>query len=296
MVNNCNPDFKEESKKNQKALTFALLLILLFAFIEAGVGWMSGSLALISDAGHMFTDSIALFVAWIAGYFMNKPPSKSHSYGFARIEVLAALLNALFMLVVIISIVYESIDRLFNYTEVKGNWVLIVASLGLLINLFVAYILSNSMHGHGHSNLNTRSAMLHVMGDLFGSVVAILSGLVICLTGWMPIDPILSIVICFIIIRSVYQLLQETFLVLMEGVPDHIDLYEVKSFLLSIDNITQVSDLHIWNLSTGYVALTAHIKLDNNNFSNWQSILNNINNGLSSKFGIKHVTVQPELN
>jgi cobalt-zinc-cadmium efflux system protein len=293
MNNICHPNYKEEEKKNQQALTFAVLLTFGYGLVEAVVGWQYGSLALLSDAGHMFTDSTALLMAWLAGVFMNRPPSKKHSYGYARIEVITALVNAFFMLCVIAVIVYEAIDRIWHQVDVDGGMVFVVAVIGLFINLIVAFRLSHSGDGHGHANLNTRAALVHVIGDLLGSVAAILAGAIIYFTGWMPIDPILSMVICLIVIRSVYHLLKESFLVLMEGVPEHIDLHEVKIFLTELPEVVAVSDLHIWNLSTGYIALTAHMQITDLN--HWPNILKQAQLSLQKEFDIRHITIQPEL-
>lgn len=293
MKNHCHPNFEEEGDRNQRALTIAVVLTFGYGIVEAIVGWKFGSLALLSDAGHMFTDSTALLMAWVAGIFMRRPPSEKHSYGFARIEVITALANAFFMLLVIATISYEAFDRIWHPVEVNGSMVFVVAVVGLIVNLIVAFKLSHAGGSHGHANLNTRAALVHVVGDLLGSVAAILAGLIIYLTGWMPIDPILSMIICLIVIRSVYQLLKESFLVLMEGVPDHIDLYEVNNFLNQVDNVTGVSDLHIWNLSSGYIALTAHVRITDLN--QWPRVLDTMQKGLNKEFGIRHITVQPEL-
>lgn len=293
MENVCHPNFKEENKHNQRALTFAVVITIAYAIVEAVVGWASGSLALISDAGHMVTDATALILAWIAGRFMQKPPSSKHSYGYSRLEVLTALVNAVFMLIVIAVIIYEAVERIWHPVDVDGGAVFFVAVIGLLVNLLVAYILSGASHGHGHANLNTRAALVHVIGDLLGSVAAIMAGAIIYFTGWMPIDPILSMVICLIVIRSVYQLLKESLLVLMEGVPDHIDLYEVSKHLSSLDHVIAVSDLHVWNLSSGYIALTAHIRVKK--IEDWPDILLAARKSLNENFGIKHITIQPEI-
>ncbi len=293
MNNSCHHDFKHEGERDQRALTIALVLTISYALVEASVGYMSGSLALISDAGHMITDAVALLLAWLAGKYMHKPPSETHTYGLARIEVITALVNALFMLIVIFWIIYEAIIRIKQHTVVDGGSVFIVATIGLFINILVAYMLSKSDHGHGHANLNTRAALVHVIGDLLGSVAAILAGAIIYVTGWMPIDPILSVVICGIVLTSVYRLLRESFLVLMEGVPEHIDLNEVNNFLKSLDKINHVSDLHIWNLSTGYIALSAHVRISDLNA--WPQILKAAEQGLAEKFLIKHITIQAEI-
>lgn len=293
MTNKCQPNFKLDNHKNQKSLAFALFITLGYSVVEAVVGYWSGSLALLSDAGHMLTDATALLLAFLAGLFMRRPPSKRHSYGFARIEVVTAVINALFMLLVIAAIVYEAVERLRYPADVDGSSVFIVATIGLLINLLVAFKLSSASHGHGHTNLNTRAALVHVIGDLLGSVAAILAGGIIYFTGWMPIDPILSMVICIIVIRSVYQLLKESFLVLMEGVPEHIDLREINKFLNSLSHVIDVSDLHVWNLSSGYIALTAHIKLKD--LAAWPAVLQEAKSGLSDHYGIEHITIQAEV-
>jgi len=293
MNNSCHPDAQHEDQQDQRFLTIALFLTISYAFVEAFVGYISGSLALISDAGHMITDAVALLLAWLAGKYMHRPPSKTHTYGLARIEVITALVNAIFMLAVIFGIIYEAIVRIKQHTVVDGASVFIVATIGLFINILVAYMLSKSDHGHGHANLNTRAALVHVIGDLLGSVAAILAGAIIYLTGWMPIDPILSVVICGIVLTSVYKLLRESFLVLMEGVPNHIDLTEVNNFLKNLAGVTNVSDLHIWNLSSGYVALSAHLKIIDLNA--WPQLLTEAEKGLAEKFLVKHITIQPEV-
>lgn len=280
-------------KKEQTALKTAIILTFSYAIVEAVAGWYSGSLALISDAGHMITDVAALLLAWFAGIFMQRPASKNHSYGFLRIEVVTALINSIFMVAVIAGIIYEAIDRIWNHTEVQGGLVFIVALVGLIVNLIVISLLH---HGEEHKNLNTRAALVHVIGDLLGSVAAILAGIIIYFTGWMIVDPLLSMVICVIVIRSVYELLKESFLVLMEGVPKNIDLHEVKEFITSIPKVIDISDLHVWNLSSGYVLLTAHVKIDDRDNSYWSDILQQLHVGLVEKFGIEHITIQPDFN
>jgi len=274
-----------KDKKEQAALKAAIIMTFSYALVEAVAGWYCGSLALISDAGHMITDVAALLLAWLAGIFMQKPASKKHSYGFLRLEVVTALVNSVLMIVVIVGIIYEAIDRILHHsTQVQGGVVFIVALVGLVVNLIVIYILH---HGEEHKNLNTRAALVHVIGDLLGSVAAILA-------GWMIVDPLLSMVICVIVIRSVYELLKESFLVLMEGVPKNIELHEVKKFILNIPKISGISDLHIWNLSSGYILLTAHVKIDDQENSDWGYILEQLQHGLVEKFGIEHITIQPK--
>lgn len=268
-------------------LTGALYFTLGFAFVEAVAGWFSGSLALISDAGHMLTDSTALGLAALAAWLARRPPSRRHSYGLVRLEILAALLNGLLMLGLITFIAIEALDRFSQPVHVQGGTVTIVAMVGLFVNLGVFWQLSR-----GEATLNTRAALMHVMGDLLGSVAALLAGLVIYFTGWMPIDPLLSLLVSGLILVSAWRLLSEAVHVLLEGVPANIDLDAVGRDLAAIDGVADVHDLHVWALSTGQVALSAHMEL--RSMAEWPQILNKARGMLSGTHGIGHVTLQPE--
>lgn len=268
-------------------LIVALMLTLAFAIIEAFTGWWAQSLALLSDSAHMFTDSLSLGLAALAAHFARRPPSARHSYGLARLEVLAALINGLFMLGIVAFIVTEALDRLSHPREVAGGAVLGVACIGLLINAGVAWQLMR-----GERTLNKHGALLHVLGDALGSVAAITAGAVILLTGWMPIDPILSLAVSLLILISTLNLLRETLHVLMEGVPRNIDLNQVGQALASLDNVSRVHDLHIWTLASGQIAISAH--LDIRHLDQWPHILDEARDLLSHDFGIGHVTLQPE--
>ena len=268
-------------------LTGALLLTLSFAFVEVVAGFWSGSLALISDAGHMLTDSTALGLAAIAAWLAKKPPSERHTYGLVRAEVLAALFNGVLMLALIGFIAVEALDRFAQPIAVRGEAVTVVAVLGLLINLGVAWKLS-----HGGDDLNTRGALMHVMGDLMGSVAAITAGLVITFTGWTPIDPLLSLLVAGLILVSAWRLLSEALHVLLEAVPKDVNLEQVGSDLAGIAHVTSVHDLHIWALSSGTIALSAH--LDVEDLSHWSQVLAAARTLLEQKYGIRHVTLQPE--
>ncbi len=266
----------------------ALLLTFAFAIVEALTGWWSGSLALISDAGHMFSDSSALGLAALAAWIAHRPPSARHSYGFVRAEVIAALINSIAMLAVITWIAVEAIGRLRHPQVVAGGPVMVVAALGLLVNLVVAFVLSKEQH-----SINTRAAMVHVMGDLLGSVAALAAGMVIYFTGWMLIDPILSLVVAALILFSSLNLLREALHVLMEGVPHDMQLEEVGQAMAEQAGVSSVHDLHIWTLSSGKVALSAHIVL--NDLNNWPEILDGMRHMLHDHFDIDHVTLQPEV-
>jgi cobalt-zinc-cadmium efflux system protein len=269
------------------SLLVALLLTLSFAGVEAVAGWWSGSLALVSDAAHMFTDSSALGLAAGAAWLARRPPSMRHSYGLLRAEVLAALFNSVLMLVLIGTIVHEAIDRFGTPRDIRGEAVIGVAVVGLIVNLVVAWILHR-----GEQTLNSRAALLHVLGDALGSVAAIVAGIVIVATGWTPIDPLLSMLVAVLILVSALRLLREALHVLMEGVPGHVRLDDVGHDLASLDGVLRVHDLHIWTLSSGTIALSAHLEI--RTLDDWPGILAAARQAMDTRHGIRHVTLQPE--
>ena len=269
-------------------LPLALAVTLLYAGVEAGAGWWAGSLALLSDAGHMLTDALALALAAGAAWAARRPPTARLTYGLQRIEILAALGNAGFMLAVILVIAWSATDRLLNPAPVHGLAVTAVALVGLLVNIGVAWLLA-----HGEETLNTRAALLHVIGDLLGSVAALVAGLVIQFTGWTPIDPLLSLFICALILFSTLRLAREAVHALLEGVPPGLTLPEVGRRMASIDGVVSVHDLHIWSLSSRRAALSAHVVV--RDLEAWPRILAELTELLHAAFEIGHSTLQPEL-
>jgi cobalt-zinc-cadmium efflux system protein len=274
--------------RSQKILAWALGLTLSFAGVEVGFGFWSNSLALISDAGHMVTDAAALGLALLAQIIAKRPPTAKHSFGFGRAEALAAFINGLIMLMVIGWISYEAIQRLSHPEVVQGAAVMLVASIGLGINIIVAWVLS-----HDKESLNTKAALVHVMGDLLGSVAAIISGAVIYYTGWMQVDPILSIFVSLLILKSTIGVLSQSYHFLMEGVPRHIDYVQIGNELEDIDGVLSVHDLHIWEMSPGHPALIGHLEIDD--LSAWPRILENVKEMLLRKHDIDHITLQAEV-
>ena len=269
-------------------LLVALLPTLFFAGVEAVAGWWSGSLALLSDAAHMVTDSSALGLAAAAAWLARRPPSTRHSYGLVRAEVLAALVNSLLMLVLIGFIAHEAIDRFGSPREIAGGTVIGVAVTGLIVNLVVAWVLSRGEH-----TLNTRAALLHVLGDALGSVAAITAGVVIVVTGWMPIDPLLSLLVAALILVSALRLLREAVHVLMKGVPLHIRLDAVGRDLAALPGVLRVHDLHVWTLFSGTLALSTHLEL--RDLADWPATLAAASRTMEARHGIRHVTLQPEV-
>ncbi len=271
---------------NRRALTIALCLTAGFALVEAVGGYYSGSLALLSDAGHMVTDAAALGLALFADAFARRPPSRRASYGYGRAEVLAAFINAIAMLAVVAGIAIEAVRRLLDPSPVAGGWVVGIAVAGLVVNLLAAWVLARAA-----GSLNTRGALLHVMGDLLGSLAAIIAGGVIVATGWMPIDPLLSLAVALLILRSTWQLLKQSTGVLMEGVPTHLDFDAIGRALAALPGVTDVHDLHVWNMSAEGVALSAHVSLARG--EDWLPVLAQAKRLLGNDFGIRHATLQP---
>jgi cobalt-zinc-cadmium efflux system protein len=271
----------------QHVLWMVLLLTAGFALVEVVAGFLAGSLALLSDAGHMVTDVAALGLALFANAVGRRAPSQRASYGYGRAEVLAAFVNAIVMLAVVAVIAIEAVRRLLEPTPVQGQTVFGVALAGLAINILCAWLLSRVS-----GSLNTRGAMIHVLGDLLGSLAAIIAGGVIMATGWMPIDPILSLVVSILILRSTVQLLKQSTGVLMESVPTHLDYNAIGQALARLPGVTGVHDLHVWNMTAERAALSAHIVLADGNV--WPQTLAAAQRMLARDFAIEHVTLQPD--
>jgi cobalt-zinc-cadmium efflux system protein len=273
--------------RSQATMGFALGLTLLFAVIEAVTGYLAHSLALISDAGHMVTDAAALGLALMAQLIASRPPSARHSFGFVRAEALAAFVNSLAMILLVGWIVFEAAKRLAHPQAVHGSTVLVVASIGACINILVAWILSR-----GEQSINTRAALVNVLGDLLGSVAAIAAGAIIHFTGWVRIDPILSIFVSLLILKSTAGVLRESYHFLMEGVPHQIDYLGVGADLAAVPGVLSVHDLHVWDMSPGDPALIGHLEIADLNA--WPEVLRAVKEMLLDKHGIDHVTLQPE--
>jgi cobalt-zinc-cadmium efflux system protein len=271
----------------RQALSRALVLTAVFALVEAAGGWLAGSLALLSDAGHMFTDAAALGLALFAQWIAQRPPSRRASYGYARAEVLAAFINALALLALVVFIAIEAVRRLLVPQPVAGGMVLAIAFVGLMANLGSAWILARA-----GSSLNARSAMLHVLSDMLGSAAAIVAGAVILFTGWTPIDPILSLAVSLLILRSTWRLLAQSTGVLMEGVPTHLSYDEIGRALAAVRGVVAIHDLHVWHMTSDRVALSAHLLIQES--SEWPQTLAAAQRLLAERFGIDHVTLQPD--
>lgn len=270
-----------------RTLLFALVFTTGFAVVEVFGGIVADSLALLSDAGHMLTDSLSLGVGAFAAWLARAPASRRHSFGLQRAEVLGALFNVIFMFGVMVFIAYEAVRRIAETPEVAGEVVVLIGGLGLLVNIIVAAVLMR-----GQQTLNVRGALLHVLGDLLGSVAAVAAGVVILLGGPMVVDPVLSLFVCLLILVSAVRLLRQVVRVLMEAVPEGIDARAVGEALTTIRGVHAVHDMHIWSLASNSHALAAHVELES--MVDWEQILPEMRTLLSERFAITHTTLQPE--
>ena len=268
-------------------LLTAVALTLGYAVVELIGGLWSHSLALIGDAGHMATDSFSLAFALVANILAQRGADARHSYGHGRIEVMAAFVNALFMLGVIAWIFFEAYQRFMTPPPVAGAPVIGIAGVGLLINLAVAWSLSRD-----RDNMNTRAALIHVLGDLLGSVAAIAAGIIIYFGGPVQVDPILSCVIGCLILHSVWGVLCDTTQVLLDGVPSSLSYEEVGSAIEAVPGVKAVHDLHVWVMTQNHNAVSAHIQVQSHR--HWPKILKAIRAMLKERYHITHVTLQPE--
>lgn len=265
----------------------AALLTVGFAVIEALGGWWTGSLALLSDAGHMLTDGAALMIGAGAAWIARRPPSGRHSYGYGRAEVLAAGINAALMLAIAAAVAFEALMRFDRPVEVKGGPVAVIAFVGLALNVAVLHWLSPHTH-----DLNARAARLHVIGDVLGSVAALVAGAAIALGGSTRVDPAASLLICVLIAVSSLRLLREGLHALMEAAPPGLSVDAIGTEMASVPGVRSVHDLHVWTLSGSRTALSAHVVV--HSLADWERTLRALQARLHERYAIDHVTLQPE--
>lgn len=276
---------------NERAVLIGLTLTGSFMVAEIVGGLLSGSLALIADAGHMLTDTVALFLAWLAFRLGRRPADTRRSFGYSRIEVLAGLLNALSLFALVGWIAYEAVQRFMTPQEVLAGPMFIIAVLGLLVNLIVFRILQGADTDH----VNIKGASLHVLGDLLGSVGAIVAAVVIWFTGWMPIDPILSVLVSILILRSAWGLITRTFNILMEGTPEGTEPDAIKQALLAeVTGLASVDHVHIWSLSSGQTMATLHIGLAPG--ADPATVTASVKQALQLDHGVNHATIEIDWN
>ncbi|MDW7747157.1 MAG: cation diffusion facilitator family transporter [Halomonas sp.] len=252
-------------------------------------GILSGSLALLADAGHMLTDTAALALAWFAARISRRPADEKRSFGYHRVQILAAFVNGLTLIAIVVWIFIEAIRRLLSPVEVMGTTMLAIAALGLLVNVVVFAIL----HFGDRDNLNIRGAALHVLGDLLGSVAAIVAALVILATGWMPIDPLLSLLVALLILRSAWKLTRESGHILLEGAPDDLDAATLRREIPEqLEAVCNVHHVHVWSLTPGRHLVSLHAAIEEG--EDRQAALVAIRTLLVKRYGLDHATIQLE--
>ncbi len=275
---------------SRRSLFVALALISCFMVAEAVGGLLSGSLALLADAGHMMTDAAAIALALLALWIAGRPASIGRTFGYHRTEVLAAMFNALSLWAIAAWITYEAIHRLTNASEIsiEGGLMTAVGAIGLVVNIAAALVLRRG----AQRSLNVEGAFKHVMADLMGSVAVVISALVVITTEWVIIDPILSLLIAGLIVFSSRRLIRKTVNVLLEGTPEHIDLYRLCSDLEDVEGVTLVHDVHVWTISSNYYSLTAHVLIDQSYLGDADELLDRLRRIAREKYGIHHLTLQ----
>lgn len=272
---------------NQRSVLLALVLTATFMGVEVVGGVLSGSLALIADAGHMLTDAAALALAWAGFHFGRRASNARKTFGYLRLEVLAGFVNALTLFLLVLWVAWEAVARLRAPAPVLAGPMLVVALLGLAVNIAVFGILRRADTTH----VNIRGAMLHVLGDLLGSVAAIVAAIVIHFTGWTPIDPILSVLIVLLILRSAWALLKNSLHILLEGTPPDIDIERLGTHLLEgVDGLAGVDHVHVWSITSGQPAATLEARIQPG--ADPRAVTRAIKRTLAEAFGIGHSTVE----
>jgi cobalt-zinc-cadmium efflux system protein len=278
------------AESDSKRVQIALVLTGVFMLVEVVGGLISGSLALLADAGHMLTDTMALALAAIAFRVSARPADAKRSYGYHRFQILAAFVNGLTLVGIVFWILFEAINRFMSPNEVMGELMLVVAGTGLLVNVAAFLVL----HGGDQENMNLRGAALHVMGDLLGSVAAIVAALIIIFTGWMPIDPLLSVLVAALILRSAWDLLKRSAHVLLEGAPEWLDVRQMEDRIsAAVPGIVSIHHVHVWGLTLQRVMLTMHICVAGGDGDPTETV-RHVKKILLQEFGIDHSTIEVE--
>jgi len=283
-------DARDQRERNKKGLLIAFCITAGIMLLEFFGGLITNSLALLSDAGHMLSDAGALALSLIAFWFSSKPPSPRKTYGFYRFEILAALFNGVMLFIIAGFIVWEAIERFMEPPRVASGTMVAIATIGLLANATSAYFLMNK--GDVKGNVNLRSAYLHVIGDALGSAGAIVGGLLMLLISWYWVDPLISVLVALLILKSAWGVFNHTTHILMEGTPLAIDHGEVREALQSIPGVRDVHELHIWTITSGMDSLSCHLLVEDD--CDCQSVLQEAIHKIEERFRIRHTTIQVE--
>ncbi|CAO3587842.1 unnamed protein product [Absidia cylindrospora] len=318
------------SSSTKRKLWFATGLALVFFFTELVAGYLANSLALFSDAFHLLSDVVSFLVALVAIYLAEKPPTSRHTYGFHRAEVIAALVSVITIWILTAFLVREAIERIKSPQEIDAKLMCITASIGVVINIILAYVLGGHHHGHSHgddhghshshgdeghshdehdeenttsgqmqhrkeANINLRAAALHVIGDLLASIGILISSIILLVNPKLTIvDPICTFIFSLLVLYTTYHLVKDSLAVLMEGVPQHIKPEQIEKSLLQVPGVVAVHDLHVWVLSPGKSSLTAHISIEREAFNRYDDILTKSQRIICDMYGVHHSTLQIE--
>lgn len=289
------PQHASQAIEKRFLLSLALTGLILLAEVIGGL-W-TGSLALLSDAAHVFMDIFALGLSYVALRLSALPPDDRHTFGFHRLEVLAALANGVTLAGVAVGIFVEAYRRLQAPEPVKSLELLVIAAVGLVVNLIVAFVLRGHVHTHGDyevEDLNVKSAFLHVLGDAVSSVGVIVTALIIWRTGWTLADPIMSVLIGLMIIVNSWRVTRASLHILVEGVPEGFRLADVAQAMGGVPGVTDVHDLHVWSICSGHSALSAHVVIADQSLGQTQDVMHELKRRLRSGFGVEHTTIQFE--
>jgi cobalt-zinc-cadmium efflux system protein len=274
-----------------RRLAWSIAITLTFVLIEAIAGYFSHSLALVSDAGHNLADALALFFAWYGVWIARKPSTERHTFGYHRVGILAALINAVSLVVIALLIFREAAGRLGNPQPVHSRPMIIIASIAIAMNTTISLWL----RGDARHDLNVRSAYMHMVGDAISAVGVVIAGIVIAVTGMPVADSIISILIGVLILWSSWGILQESVNVLLESIPKGMDMNEVQQTIVDVAGVLAVHDLHVWTIGSGIIACSCHITVGEQSISSGQDVLRVVNRELETRFGISHSTIQVEV-
>jgi cobalt-zinc-cadmium efflux system protein len=282
-------DHSEVRRRNRRVLITVLAMTAAFMVVELIGGLLTRSLALLSDAGHMLSDVAALALSFFAMWIAGRPANARKSFGYHRAEILVALINGVAITVIAVFIFWEAIHRMASPPEVKSGPMLVIASIGLVVNIIAAWLLHGGAKG---GSLNLEGAFLHVMGDLLGSVGAVAAGIIMMTTGFWLADPLISFFVATLIVVSALRLIRKSVDVLLEGTPAHLDLGKIEDALRDVEGVCEVHDLHVWTITSGFDSLTAHLVLTDG--ARHQEVLDEAHRMLVDRFGLTHSTLQPE--
>ncbi|SCT26427.1 cation diffusion facilitator family transporter [Staphylococcus caeli] len=285
-------DHRKFQNSSKYTLWTSLIITIIFTIIEFVGGIVANSLALLSDSFHMLSDVLALGLSMVAIYFASKAPTQKYTFGFLRLEIIAAFLNGLALMVISLWILYEGIVRIIHPQQVESGLMVFIASIGLIVNIILTLILVRSLKKE--DNVNIQSALWHFMGDLLNSVGVIVAVILIHFTGWYIIDPVISIIISLIILNGGFKITKNAWKVLMESVPDEFQTDAIIDDMKSVEGVIDVHEFHLWSITTNHSSLSAHVVLSDKYIQSPYATINKVSELLRNKHGLEHVTLQIE--